>query len=262
MSGSTSPVLVTTTDKGVVTVTLNRPERRNALTVDMMVTVANALVKADQDRNTRLFVVTGAGDRAFCAGADLSPDDTPFKPDFSQVNLPFANLLRTARNCAVPVVCSFNGDCVAGGMGFLGVCDVALASSTARFGMTEARIGMFPMQIVAVLRDLIPPRLMCDLAYSGRLMKADEALKHGLLNELCDPADLALRTSDIAGQLASMSPVATRRGKYALRAMADMTFEQMIAFAESQVGPMIMTDDAQEGLRAFNERRNPVWPNC
>lgn len=255
-------ILISTDDRGVITVTLNRPERRNALTVGMMGQMAEVFARARTDRTVRAIVITGAGDRAFCAGADLSPGDTPFKPDFAQMQLPFADLLRAGHDSPVPVICAFNGACVAGGMGFLGLCDIGIATSSARFGMTEVKVGIFPMQIVAVLRDLIPPRLMADLSLTGRLMQADEALACGLLNQVVPPGDLQASVDAWLGRIIAASSIAIRRGKYAMRAMAAMDFTQMIAFAETQVGPMILTEDAREGMRAFNEKRAPVWPNA
>lgn len=255
-------VLIDTDGRGVITVRLNRPERRNAITVPMMGSIREAIERASTDRSIRLIVITATGDRSFCAGADLSPGDTPFKPDWTRLQLPFANLLRAGFNSAVPIVCAFNGACVAGGTGFLGICDIAVASNSARFGMPESKVGIFPMQIVAVLRDLVPPRLMADLSFTGRLMPADEALRAGIINEVCAPEELEETTARWVDRMLAVSPVATRRGKYALRAMASMTFEQMIAFGETQVGPMIMTEDAKEGMRAFNEKRPPVWPNA
>lgn len=255
-------VLINTDTRGVIRVTLNRPERRNALTVAMMERIAKVFATAERDRDVRAIVITAAGDRAFCAGADLTPGDTPFQPDFAQLRLPFADLLRAGHASPVPVICAFNGACVAGGMGFFGLCDVALAASTARFGMTEVKVGIFPMQIVAVLRDLIAPRLMADLAMTGRLMGAEEALERGLVNAVVPPEDLPAAVDEWVAAILAVSPVAIRRGKYALRAMAAMDFERMIAFAETQVGPMIMTADAREGMQAFNEKRLPVWPNA
>lgn len=255
-------ILIEGDGRGVVTVTLNRPERRNAITVAMMHRIIEVFESAGRDRSVRAIVITGAGDRAFCAGADLSPGDTPFKPDFTQLQLPFADLLRAGFASPVPVIGAFNGACVAGGMGFLGLCDIAIASSTARFGMTEVKVGIFPMQIVSVLRDLIPPRLMADLSYTGRLMNADEAMSHGLLNAVVPPESLGATVEDWLDRIIAVSPIAIRRGKYAMRAMAGMDFTQMIAFAETQVGPMILTEDAREGMRAFNEKRAPAWPNA
>ncbi|GHF76334.1 enoyl-CoA hydratase-related protein [Seohaeicola zhoushanensis] len=255
-------VLIAQDSRGVLRITLNRPERRNAITVGMMNAIREAIEATRTDKEARVIVITGAGDRAFCAGADLSAGDTPFKPDFAQLNLPFADLLRAAQGSPVPIVCAFNGACVAGGMGFLGICDFALAANTARFGMPEAKIGLFPMQIVAVLRDLLPYRLMRDLCFTGRLMSAEEALARGIVNTVCPADQLESEVETLIETLLSVSPVAARRGRYALRTMADMTFEQMIAFAETQIGPMILTEDAREGIAAFNEKRDPVWPNA
>ena len=249
-------------DGPMMRITLNRPERRNALTVPMMDTIRQAVETAHHDPDSRLIVLAGAGDRAFCAGADLTSDDTPFKPDSAQLSLPFANLLRALRSASLPILCVVNGTCVAGGMGFLGICDVAIASSTAKFGMPEAKVGIFPMQIVAVLQGLIPERDMRELCVTGRIIDADEAMRIRLINRVA-PADQLVSEADVwIERMLSSSPMAIRRGKYAMRAMRDMSFEQMIAFAETMVGPMILTQDAREGLQAFAEKRSPIWPNA
>lgn len=248
---------------GMVTrITLNRPERRNALTVPMMHAIRAAVDGAQNDPDCRLIVLTGAGDRAFCAGADLISDDTPFKPDFSELSLPFADLLRAFHGSSVPILCVVNGACVAGGMGFLGVCDIAIASSTAKFGMPEAKVGIFPMQIVAVLQGLIPERDMRELCITGRIIDADEACGTRLVNRVVPPERLGAEAEAWIDRILTSSPMAIRRGKYALRAMRDMSFEQMIAFAETMVGPMIMTQDAREGIEAFAQKRSPNWPNA
>lgn len=245
----------------VMHITLNRPQRRNALTVPMMDAIRLAVETAHQD-DCRVIVLTGAGDRAFCAGADLTSDDTPFKPDFAQLSLPFANLLRALQACTLPILCVVNGACVAGGMGFLGICDVAIASSTAKFGMPEAKVGIFPMQIVAVLQGLIPERDMRELCVTGRIIEADEASSIRLVNRVVPPEELGAETDIWIERMIASSPMAIRRGKYAMRAMRDMSFEQMIAFAETMVGPMILTEDAREGMTAFAQKRSPNWPNA
>lgn len=246
-------------DGDVVHITLNRPRQRNALTVGMMVTIRQAIELAGQDKVTRAIVIGASGDRSFCAGADLNPADTPFAPDFDTSRLPFADLLRTAYSSEVPIICALNGACVAGGMGFLGVCDIAIAARTAMFGMPEVKVGLFPMQIVAVLRDLIPKRMMADMCLTGRLIPADEALAAGLVSRVVEPASLPAAVDAYLEELRAASPIAVRRGKYAMRAMADMSFEQMIAFAETQVRLMSLTDDAREGMKAFLEKRIPAW---
>jgi len=256
-----TPDILLTRDGGVVRIELNRPHRHNAITVKMMRAMTEAIKAAGRDSDARVIVITGAGEKAFCSGADLTPDDTPFKPDFAKTTLPFADLLRAGKASRVPIVAAVNGTCIAGGMGLVGMADIAIASASARFGMPEAKIGIFPMQIVAVLRDLLSPRVMADLCYTGRLIDARTAFEYGLVNRVVEAEGLAEAVNSYVEELLAVSPVAVRRGRYALRAMASMSFEEMIAFAETQVGPMVMTDDAREGMRAFNEKRKPIWPN-
>lgn len=245
----------------IARITINRPDRRNALTNPLMSQLGEMIAELGQDSEIRAILLTSAGDKAFSAGADLTPGDTPFQPDFSKNQLPFANLLRAGKNSAVPIVGRINGTCVAGGMGLLGICDLAIAVDTARFGLPEAKIGIFPMQVVAVLRDLISPRVMADLCYTGRLVDAREALEMGLINKVSTPERFDQDVEAMLDDIRAVSPVAVRRGRYALRTMEAMSFEQMIAFAETQVGPMVLTEDAREGMKAFNERRKAVWPN-
>ena len=249
-------------EENVLRITLNRPRHGNALTASMMNTIGNAVTEAQGRKDIRAILLDAAGDGAFCAGADLSQDDTPFTPDFASNRLPFANLLRTLHDSDVPLVVAVQGACVAGGMGFIGVADIVVSSRKARFGMPEVKVGIFPMQIVAVLRDLIPARTMSELCLTGRLIPASEALMLGIVNRIVAPEELAEATRTYLNAIVENSPVAIRRGKYALRAMEAMTFEQMIAFAETQVGPMIVTEDAKEGMAAFRERRKAIWPNA
>lgn len=244
---------------GIAVLTLNRPHRRNALTDAVMRRLCTLFAQAGADPGLRAILLTGSGDKGFCAGADLTPGDTPFKPDFSRVHTPFADLLRAAKNSVLPVIGRINGDCLAGGMGLLAVCDIAIAGAHARFGLPEVKIGLFPMQVVAVLRPLLAPRVLAELSYTGRLVTAAEALQLGLVGKVVQAGELDLAVEAVLAELRAASPAALRRGRYALRTMESMSFDEMIAFAETQIGPMALTEDAREGLAAFNERRKPVW---
>ena len=259
---SKEPEVLIDRKDGVITVTMNRPERRNAITVPMMNIIRETILAAGEDRDARVIVLTGKGDRAFCAGADLTPAATPFVSNGPELSLPFANLLRAGHRSEIPIIGAINGLCLAGAMGLLGMCDMVVASRTARFGMPEVKIGLFPMQIVAVLRDVVPPRLFAELCYTGRMISAEEAASFGLVNRLAEPSDLAVATASLVNEVLAVSPMAVRRGKYALRAMAGMSFDQMIAFGEQQIDSMLATADAREGLAAFNEKRAPIWPNA
>ncbi|MFT3778954.1 MAG: enoyl-CoA hydratase-related protein [Ottowia sp.] len=244
----------------VLWLTLNRPQRRNALTDAVMYALRDEFLAAARNPALRAIVLTGAGDKAFCAGADLTPGDTPFQPKVDRLHTPMGELFRAVHGCPVPVVARINGVCVAGGLGLFGMCDMAVSVDTAQFGMPEVKIGLFPMQILTVLRDLIPPRLLHEMCVTGKPISAQTAYAQGLLNRIVPAAELDAALDALVADIVAASPMAVRRGKYAMRAVAAMSFAEMMAFTETALVPMIQTEDAREGLAAFNERRPPQWP--
>ena len=244
----------------VLRLTMNRPQRRNALTDAVILGLSDAIREADRDESIRVIVLTGAGDKAFCAGADLTPGDTPFKPNATRLQSPMGELARSAHACRIPIVGRINGLCLAGGMGLFGLCDMAIASENAKFGMPEVKIGLFPMQILTMLRDLIPARFLNEMCLTGRAIDAQTAFSIGILNRVVPEAELDAAVDALVAEIVAASPVAVRRGKYAMRAVESMSFHEMMAFTETALTPMILTEDAREGLAAFNERRPPQWP--
>ncbi|MEJ8814644.1 enoyl-CoA hydratase-related protein [Variovorax ureilyticus] len=243
----------------VLRLTLNRPQRRNAVTDALLRGLRDAVKAASEDDSVHVIVLTGEGDKAFCAGADLTPGDTPFKPDYARLQTPLGELSRAVHNCRIPIVGRINGLCMAGGMGLFGLCDMAVAVDTAKFGLPEVKIGIFPMQILTTLRDLIPPRMLNEMCMTGRPIDAATAFRLGLLNRVVPFAELDHAVEGLIAELLAVSPIALRRGKYAMRAVESMDFHQMMAFTESAIPSMIQTEDAREGLAAFNERRTPQW---
>jgi methylglutaconyl-CoA hydratase len=258
MSADTQDLLVERRGP-VLWLTINRPHRRNALTDALMSSMCDAIAAAAGDPDLRAIVLTGAGDKAFCAGADLTPGDTPFKPNVARLTTPMGDLARAVHACRVPIVGRINGLCLAGGMGLFGMCDLAVATEDARFGMPEAKIGLFPMQILTVLRDLIPPSFLNEMCMTGKPIDARTAFSLGLLNRVVPAAELDASLDALLADLLAVSPIAVRRGKYAMRAVESMSFHEMMAFTETAVVPMIQTEDAREGLASFNERRPPDW---
>lgn len=251
--------LLAACEGNVLRLTLNRPQRRNALTDEVLLALAAAVARASKERAVRAIVLTGAGDKAFCAGADLTPGDTPFQPDFERLTLPLGELARAAYACHIPIIGRINGVCMAGGMGLFGLCDLAVATEDARFGLPEVKVGIFPMQILTVLRDLIPPRFLNEMCMTGRPIDARTAASLGLLNKIVPAAELDAAVDTLVADILAASPVAIRRGKYAMRAVASMNFHEMMAFTETSISAMIQTDDAREGLAAFNEKRPARW---
>ena len=203
-------------------------------------------------------MLTAAGEKAFCAGGDLQPGKG-FSFDLSRPNIDYADMLREAQNATLPSIARVNGVCMAGGMGLLCMTDVAVAADHVIFGLPEVKIGVFPMQVFSLLQNLAPRRLIREWALSGEPITAVEAKEAGLINHIVPLAELDAKTDWLISRIADKSPTAIRRGKYALRAIEAMSFDQAIAYTESQIALLAMTEDAKEGLASFNEKRKPVW---
>ncbi len=242
----------------VYLLTVNRPEQRNALDRAVIEGLREGLRRAQCDPEARAIVLTGAGDRAFCAGADLRPGKA-FELDPSKPALDYAELLRHARSLTLPLVVRVNGACLAGGMGLLCMGDMAVAADTAVFGLPEVKVGVFPMQVLSLLQGLVPRRIVAEWCITGEVFDAQAALRHGLVNYCVPYAELDDKVQWLLDRIVHKSPTAIRRGKYAMRAMAAMSFEESLAYAEGQIASLAMTQDALEGMRAFNQKRKPVW---
>lgn len=239
-------------------ITLNRPEKRNAINNDMIAGIAEGISKAEADPEIRYIVLTGAGEKAFCAGGDLQPDGG-FNFDFAHPRLPYGDLMRQALACPLPILVIVNGVCVAGGMGLLALGDIAISVDTAKFGLPEVKIGLFPMQVLALLKGLVPPRILREWVLTGEIFSAEDAKGAGLLNRVVRREQLDDTLAAIVASLSQTSPTAIRRGKYALQVVEQMPFDKAVAFAEGQLGLMMMTEDAREGLASFNEKRPPMF---
>lgn len=240
-------------------ITINREDVRNALNDDVLTKLAAAINSARAQPNLRAIVLTGAGTRAFCAGGDLKPDSKTFGFDHSIPTTSLGNLLRAAHACDLPLIARVNGHCMAGGIGLLAMCDMAVASDHGLFGLPEVKIGMFPMQVSAILQNMISPRKFAELCLTGEPVDAQEALAIGLVNYVTPLDQLDAKVDWLLSRIVNKSPTAIRRGKHALRATYDMTKEQAIAFMESQLATLSLTEDSREGIASFNEKRPPEW---
>lgn len=235
---------------------IDREERRNAINAGVLSAMSNALARANQDRAVRAVVITGSGTRAFCAGADLQ-SGTSFKFDYAEPHQGFANLFRQARQSTVPLIARVNGACMAGGMGIMGMCDMAVASSHAVFGLPEVKVGLFPAQVLSVLGNLLPRRVLAEMCITGEPITAAEALGYRLVNHVSDDLDASVH--GLLGRMLDKSPAAIRRGLYTMKKIEAMAFEESMAFTESQIGLFALTEDAAEGQLAFREKRKPQW---
>jgi enoyl-CoA hydratase/carnithine racemase len=240
-------------------ITINRPDKRNALNAEVIAGIANGYRAAHADADVRVIVLTGVGDKAFCAGADLQNSGAAFSMDFSRPNVDYADLLRLAQNATKPAIARVGGVCMAGGMGLLCMTDMAVAADHVIFGLPEVKVGVFPMQVMALLQRMAPPRIINEWALTGEPFDARAAQAAGLLNHVVPAAELDAKLEWLIARIIDKSPTAIRRGKYAMRAIASMSFDESIAYTESQIALLAMTEDAREGLKAFAEKRKPVW---
>jgi enoyl-CoA hydratase/carnithine racemase len=161
--------------------------------------------------------------------------------------------------CPLPLVARVNGHCLAGGMGLLAVCDLAVATDHALFGLPEVKVGLFPMQVLSVLRRLLPDRILAELCLTGEPLDAGAARDVGLVNYVAPHDELDVKVEWLVARLVDKSPTAQRRGKYAMRTIAGMTWQQALPYLETQIATLSQSADAQEGREAFMARRAPQW---
>lgn len=240
-------------------ITIDRPEKRNALNGDVIAGISKGYRDAHDDKDVRVIVLTGAGDKAFCAGADLQNTGGAFAADFSKPNVDYADLLRLSQNATKPAIARVGGVCMAGGMGLLCMTDMAVAADHVIFGLPEVKVGVFPMQVLSLLPSLVPRRLINEWALTGEPFDAKTAQEAGLLNYVVPVVELDAKVDWLISRIVDKSPTAIRRGKYAMRAIASMSFDETIAYTESQIALLAMTEDAKEGLSAFAQKRKPDW---
>jgi methylglutaconyl-CoA hydratase len=255
--------LHTHTEGGVLTITMNRPDKRNALNPEMMEDLTHAFLAASGDAGCGVILLTGAGS-AFCAGLDLDHLETlgAKTPEEHRLDSErIARLLRTLYDTPKPTIAAVNGAAIAGGMGLATICDFTLAIPEAKFGYTEVQIGFVPAIVSAFLRSQIGDKRSRDLLLTGRLIKAPEAFDLGLVTRVVPEQDLMIEARKLAFSLLRNSPAAMRATKRLLSEHANHHLEQEIESAIAANAEARNTEDFKEGIRAFLEKRRPDWPS-
>lgn len=253
---TSTPELSVEQRDAVLWLAITREERRNAMSHGVLAAMAQAISAAQTQRSVRAIVITGAGTKAFCAGADLQSANA-FTTDYSEPHGHLAQVLRVAKASTVPLIARVNGACMAGGMGLLSMCEMAVAASHAVFGLPEVKVGVFPAQVLSVLQHLIPRRKLAEMCLTGEPITAAQALEYNLVNYVDEDVDAKLQW--LLDRLLDKSPAAIRRGLYTMKKVEAMAFEESMAFTESQIALFTLTEDAREGQKAFQEKRKPVW---
>lgn len=247
------------TNGPVATITIDDPERRNALTNEAMTEMGDALKTACADGDVRVVVVTGAGDRVFSAGGDLSGGfvDAPLAGHGERGAL--ADLIRGMRRCPKPVIARVNGPALGGGLGLVAGCDIAIAAEHATFGTPEIAVGLWPMMITAALRPLVPRRPLLEMMLTGRRFGAVEAAELGIINRVVLGDELDNAVGETVDALVSQSPAALALGKAAFYAVEDMDLDTALDHLHIGLTAVATTEDAAEGVRAFLDKRDPSW---
>jgi enoyl-CoA hydratase/carnithine racemase len=238
---------------------IDREARRNAINPAVLTGIQQAVETVAADASLRAIVLTGVGDKAFCAGADLAKGTGTFQAGPEEPTTDFGRLARVVRGCGIPLIARVNGACVAGGMGLMAMCDLAIAADHARFGLPEVKVGVFPMQVLVFLRATVHARHINELCLTGELITAARAAEIGLVNAVAPAGALDTRIDALLAKLRAASPAAVRRGKQAIFAMETMAFNEALPFAEAQIALASRSADAEEGIKAFSEKRKPRW---
>ncbi|SAK92917.1 short chain enoyl-CoA hydratase [Caballeronia catudaia] len=256
-------------DGGIVTITIDREERRNALAPQTMVDLRDALLRFDEDPSALVAIVTGAGPDAFCAGADIKetlPADRSFIEGYfdrevgSTHPLYIRNIALPKLGIRKPVIAAVNGVAVGGGTEIALNCDLCIASENARFGLTEVRIGSIPAVagIQRLLRSL-PRAAAMQLLLTGSIVDAKWALQWGLVSEVVATQDLLPRAREIAQCISENAPLAVRSAKLLADKAAELSLREATDVEELLWGHLYATEDRVEGRKAFAEKRKPTY---
>lgn len=241
--------------------TIDREGRRNAMNERVATGLMAALDTAESDPEVRVVVLTGAGDKAFCAGGDLTlaADGTPFTIDVADPRHYVARLLRRMDACRLPIVARINGHALGGGLGLVCACDLAVARDDALLGVTEVKVGLFPMMILPYLLRVLPYRRLAELCLTGETIRAASPEAAAIVNYAVPAAELDARVDGLVTRLAAASPTGIRLGKQALAKIREMTTDSALEYAQFMLANMARSEDAKEGFKAFAEKRPPVW---
>jgi enoyl-CoA hydratase len=243
-------------------ITINRPERRNALSPGVIRAIEESLERAKQDSAVRVVVLTGAGDKAFCAGADLGstiPDGDVGVIGSHYERGRLASVFVAMSKLGKPIVSRVNGHALAGGFGLAAAADFVVASETATFGTPEIDVGLWPMMITVILRRAMPPKKVLQLMMTGKRLSAREAESLGVVDIVTTPEELDAAVDDLVATLKSKSPAAMRIGRDAFYTSLGMPDAAALEFLQAELSVLARSEDAMEGITAFLEKREPRW---
>jgi enoyl-CoA hydratase len=244
----------------VATIALDEPETRNALSDDLLDALIEAFELARDDDGVRCVVLTSTHEKVFSSGGNLAgfAADVPLVHKYWATDR-FPRLFRMIGELGKPTLCAANGHVLAGALGLALACDLIVARDGVRFGTPEINVGVFPFIIMALIYRNVPRKKATELLLLGEQISAEEAERIGIVNRVVAPDEFDAAVADWAGKLAAKSPVLMRLGKDALFRQQDMAFADALEFLHTQLNIAFSTEDIQEGVKAFFEKRDPVW---
>jgi enoyl-CoA hydratase/carnithine racemase len=260
MAAMTSDEVLTSVDGAVATVTINRPAQRNALSPAVVDGLRAALGTARDDDDVHVVVLRGAGDRAFCAGADLSTlgAGAGFL-DLHDARGEIAAVFEDLWSLGKPTIARVQGYALAGGFGLALACDLLVAADDAVFGAPEINVGLWPYMITVPMLRAMTPKQALELMLTGRRIGADEGLRMGFVNRVVPPGELDDAVGSVAADLAAKSPAVMRIGRTTFYRVVDDLATRALPYLHSQLTIGASLDDAHEGMAAFIEKRPPRW---
>ncbi|HEV3282197.1 MAG TPA: enoyl-CoA hydratase-related protein [Acidimicrobiales bacterium] len=265
-TGSSGSELLVEQDGPVLALTINRPERRNAMTWEIIRGLRDHVARARSDSSVRVVVLTGAGDQAFCAGADLSgmvPSDTGGTgdqfADHHRARGWLAELFEDLWHLGKPTMARVQGWAMAGGFGLALACDLVIASDRARFGAPELNVGLWPYMVTVPLLRSMPAKKALELMLTSRVVEAEEAERIGFVTRVVPHERLDAEVAATAAVLASKPPGVMRMGRESFYAVLDSASTEALPYLHAMLTVTSQTAEAAEGIAAFAEKRAPSW---
>jgi enoyl-CoA hydratase len=246
-------------EHGAAFLTINREAARNSLSSGALQGLFDGITQAEADPAVRAVVITGAGEKIFCSGADLSSMSGDGILAGHEARRGYGKLLLAIQNCKKPTLARINGHALAGGLGLMLACDLAVASDAAGFGTPEIDRGLFPMMVIALLQRHVGKKRALELVLTGRRLTAAEASSWGLVNQVVPAAQLDAATGELLKRLTSKSQAVLALGKRAFLSAEGLPIDRAIELLAANLSLNVTLEDAAEGVMAFLEKRPPAW---